>query len=284
MTAKIRRVDFYPDEFLIGVVGLSAEEIGAFWVTCALIYSTGAPVAADDPRILRCGGIGPRRWPAIRQRLIAAGKLRLDDTGHLTNHRCLKALDDARHRVEQAAANGRSGGRPPKHHDANFAGTPVEVAVERPLDDHLNPSSTMFPESFTMHVSQENNELAKPGGFSGEKLTTTITTNQQTITLDHDASSKLDDDFEHWYAKYPRHVGRGQAARAYRAARRKADGGTLLDAVTTFAAATAATDPKYIPHPATWLNAQRWLDETPAGQPAPKPRPQAADWDFSGYA
>lgn len=283
MTPKIRRVDYYPDEFLIGVVGLSAEEIGVYWVVCSLVYSSGGPVPADDPRILRCGGIGPRRWPAIRQRLIAAGKLALDNAGHLTNRRCLKALDDARRRVDQAAVNGRSGGRPPTQRDANSAGTSVEVPVERPLDDHLNPSSTMFPESFTRHVSQENNELPKQGGFSGEKLTTTTTTNHQ-ITLDHDASPKLDGEFECWYAKYPRHVGRGQALKAYKTARQKASAEALSLAAEHFAATVFGTDEKFIPHPATWLNAERWLDQTPAGHPAPKPRPQAADWDFSDHA
>jgi hypothetical protein len=69
-------------------------------------------------------------------------------------------------------------------------------------------------------------------------------------------------DFEVWYAAYPRHVGRGQALRAYCSARRKkVDPAALLEGARKACDRYAGTDQKFIPHPATWLNGERWLDE-----------------------
>lgn len=70
----------------------------------------------------------------------------------------------------------------------------------------------------------------------------------------------LESDFPDWYAAYPRHVGRGQAERAYVTARKAADAETLISAARSFAEQSRSQDPKFIPHPATWLNGQRWLD------------------------
>lgn len=70
--------------------------------------------------------------------------------------------------------------------------------------------------------------------------------------------------FEVWYSAYPRHVGRGQAAKAYRAALRKADAATLLAGAQRAARQYAGKDPEFVPYPATWLNGERWLDQAPA--------------------
>jgi hypothetical protein len=67
-------------------------------------------------------------------------------------------------------------------------------------------------------------------------------------------------EFEEWYAAYPKHVGIGKAREKYRAARKKASREVLLAGAKREAAKTVS-DPKFIPHPATWLNQERWLDE-----------------------
>jgi hypothetical protein len=68
-------------------------------------------------------------------------------------------------------------------------------------------------------------------------------------------------EFEEWYAAFPKHVGRGAALKAYNGARKK----TSHDVLMAGAAREAAKggDPKYIKHPASWLNAECWLDEEP---------------------
>lgn len=67
--------------------------------------------------------------------------------------------------------------------------------------------------------------------------------------------------FAEFYAAYPRHVGRGQAARAYALAVKTAPPALLLAAAERFAVMRAGEDPQFTPHPATWLTGQRWLDD-----------------------
>ena len=68
-------------------------------------------------------------------------------------------------------------------------------------------------------------------------------------------------DFDEWYSAYPRRVGRGQAFKAYKAARKKVDAFTLVAAVDEQRAALVAKGERFCPHPATWLNGERWADE-----------------------
>ena len=72
----------------------------------------------------------------------------------------------------------------------------------------------------------------------------------------------MDDEFAEWYATYPRKTARGRALTAYRTARKKTDAETLLAAVAAQSHALTAKGPEFTPHPATWLNGERWADET----------------------
>ena len=76
-------------------------------------------------------------------------------------------------------------------------------------------------------------------------------------------ASTIESEFNTWYLAYPRRIGKGQARKAYTGARKKADPSALHDAALAFASRckTTGTDPKFIPHPSTWLNGERWLDQ-----------------------
>lgn len=77
--------------------------------------------------------------------------------------------------------------------------------------------------------------------------------------------------FDTWWALYPRKVAKLAARRAWRAAVRRIAfetkcsheqaGEQLIAALARF---HFNPDPRYQPHPATWLNAGRYLDEQPA--------------------
>src|SRR5699024_4333525 len=70
-----------------------------------------------------------------------------------------------------------------------------------------------------------------------------------------------DDQFSAWWQHYPRTVCKGQARRAYSAALKKTDHNTLVAAADAFTARVRGSDPKFIAHPATWLNGERWTDQ-----------------------
>lgn len=84
--------------------------------------------------------------------------------------------------------------------------------------------------------------------------------------------------FAEWWKNYPRKVGRLAAERAYYIALKRATPAVILDglhrAVATWKA--AKTETEYIPHPATWLNGGRWMDQH-------QPKPPATNRPTSGY-
>jgi len=78
---------------------------------------------------------------------------------------------------------------------------------------------------------------------------------------DTNVSKKKDEDIEKVYHEYPKHVAKGQALKAIRSALKKVDIDTLIQATKEFAESQKGRTKKYIPNPATWYNAERWLDD-----------------------
>ena len=75
-------------------------------------------------------------------------------------------------------------------------------------------------------------------------------------------SSRDLEGFAAWYELYPRHKGRGAAEKAWPKAVRLAVGtGALLDALRRQLPGLLAKERDLRPHPASWLNGKRWLDE-----------------------
>jgi DNA-binding Lrp family transcriptional regulator len=102
--------------------------------------------------------------------------------------------------------------------------------------------------------------------------------------VDHRPKDDQLDRFEEFYAAYPRHVGRGQAERAWKTAMRaKADPQVLIDAAGAYAVYRRGQDKTFTAHPATWLNGKRWLDDLPVEtKPAgyqPAPRVSRSEWE-----
>ena len=86
------------------------------------------------------------------------------------------------------------------------------------------------------------------------------------------------EDWEAWYAMYPRHEARQAGVLAWNAAVRSGvlpDLGVLLDALGWQVTANGWTPDRkqYIPLPATYLNARRWQDERPPAQVFSSQRP-----------
>ena len=137
MVHKVRRVDFYPDEYVAGVGSrLSAVDQGVYWMVCALVYSRGGPI--DDDHVWLAGLFADTHWRTVRaslDRLIDKKKIQRiegSEPAQITVKRCASELQKAGKRVSEAAQNGAKGGRPPK----------------------------------------KTKELEKPDGSSAEKLTT----------------------------------------------------------------------------------------------------------------
>jgi len=68
--------------------------------------------------------------------------------------------------------------------------------------------------------------------------------------------------FDEFWLVCPRKIGKGAAEKAWGKAIKDSDPQHLIDKMRGFAGECAGKDQNYIPHPATWLNAKRWMDET----------------------
>lgn len=75
--------------------------------------------------------------------------------------------------------------------------------------------------------------------------------------------TKEPDGFEEFWAAYPRRLAKGTARKAYAKAITKIEPTALLRAVKRQANAWTreGKEQQFIPHPATWLNGERWQDE-----------------------
>lgn len=74
--------------------------------------------------------------------------------------------------------------------------------------------------------------------------------------LDH-----VDLDFDRFYEIYPRKIGKGAAKTAFAKAIKKKPAQLIIEAAHEYLVACKGKDKKFIPHPATWLNQERWDDE-----------------------
>jgi uncharacterized protein YdaU (DUF1376 family) len=87
--------------------------------------------------------------------------------------------------------------------------------------------------------------------------------------------------FVDFWAHYPRKIGKASASKAFAKAAKKHNTDDILFGLSQQIEAMKSKDQKFIPHAATWLNAERWIDEpeqpnnsqqrTPNGTQRPDP-------------
>lgn len=84
-------------------------------------------------------------------------------------------------------------------------------------------------------------------------------------------AGKYPADFLEWYEMYPRKKAKGDALKAYRAARKEIDHPELMEKTRKFVAYVEQwqMEQKFVPYPATWLRASRWEDELETPHAAP---------------
>lgn len=76
-----------------------------------------------------------------------------------------------------------------------------------------------------------------------------------------------DTGFDEFWQAYPRKVAKGSAKKAWKKALTKTSAETITAAARVFAGKQAGQDETFVPHAATWLNAERWQDKELAAAP-----------------
>jgi len=72
---------------------------------------------------------------------------------------------------------------------------------------------------------------------------------------------QISDDFDAFWVLCPRKVAKGRARKAYGDARKKASAEDIGRGMDRHAKSVLGKEATYIPHPASWLNDERWNDE-----------------------
>ena len=98
--------------------------------------------------------------------------------------------------------------------------------------------------------------------------------NQKKIPKKRDRSAGSAE-FENFWLVYPRKINRAVALKAFEKATRKTEADLIITAVRGY---KFADDEQFIPHPATWLNQERWIDGTPTSI-----RPQVTEAEKSAF-
>jgi uncharacterized protein YdaU (DUF1376 family) len=143
--ADIVHFDFYFDDWLSGTFELNLELRGALITISALMGKTGLRLR-DDPAIMaRWMGCSIRKWTAIRQALLEAGKITIED-GFIQQRRAAAEVKTARKRRENHAESGAKGGQKSAEKRANsLEGNdpePSHASGDRPTIQNLNQNKT----------------------------------------------------------------------------------------------------------------------------------------------
>lgn len=139
--------------------------------------------------------------------------------------------------VERNRNNGAKGGRPEKHDN------PQETQkTQSVFDKPQKPKTDKEKEKENVKEREINPPIAPPEGAGAVD------------------EPQPETSFDRFWAAYPRKVGKGAAKKAF--AKVKAPLATLLSALAEQKKSDMWTKDggQFIPHPATWLNQERWED------------------------
>ena len=87
------------------------------------------------------------------------------------------------------------------------------------------------------------------------------------------SSPETDESFDLFWSEYPKKVKKPDAIRAWKKIPATVDPGSIMDGLIRWKKSDqwSRDDGRFIPNPATWLNAEQWKDEVPAPTPEKKP-------------
>lgn len=155
MSGKVRRVDYFPDEYIGGIGGvLRADEQGVYWMVCSLIMSGGDDVTYDAVRLAGLCRIRPADIRKIVDRLLSIGKLTLTHEGKLSQKRARSEVEKSANRIQIAAEKGAKGGRPSKKDEQKQPDDKAAGLSGENLTTNQQPA--------TSKVSEEETSIERP--------------------------------------------------------------------------------------------------------------------------
>jgi len=224
MSEKIRYVDFSPAEFNDGITGenLGVEGVGVYWIACSIMYAKGTDFVDEA-------------W--------LVGKIKAMTGSHAkTIKTCIDRLISSDKMVRKGAEI-----------SAKRVQKELEKALKRVQNARENGAKSGGRPI-------KNNRLENQQGLQTEKLTT----NHQPPTTIIDSSKELSCEFDIFWNLYPNKKSKPNALKAYmKAIKKGVPHETIIRGLGQHADywRASGTERQFIPHPATWLNGERWNDD-----------------------
>ena len=223
----------YWGDYFGDTMHLTTEQHGAYLLLMGAYWRRGKPLPDDDAFLANITKLSKFRWKNFRKTLSEFFDIH---DGVWEHKRVQKEIVKSTARLASARAAGKAGG--------------IAKALAKDLAKSKLTTTTVTEEKEKPSAKRNGKDLN-----DGENDAFDLP-----LGLD-----KLKDEFEKWWEAVPLKVGKGGArgARgAYTAARRKVDAETLLAGIKVYAKSVKGKERQWIAHPKTWLNEERWLDET----------------------
>ncbi len=122
-----------------------------------------------------------------------------------------------------------------------------------------------IPPEGDVREDRQGDLLGDPdAGLSGEILPPEQARPKPEASPARATEAEIEVNFETFWDAYPRKIAKGVARKAFATALKKTTAETILAAVQR---QTFDTREKFVPHPASWLNGERWLDQVDTFDP-----------------
>jgi uncharacterized protein YdaU (DUF1376 family) len=228
-------IKWYSGDFLNGIADLTPHEIALYTVILCRIYDEDRAIPHDLKKLARRCNMRLPQCEAALESLLGEGKLILVG-GCIDNKRASKERENRQKTSAKQSVN----------------------ASSRWQDGAKKPN--------------KNNGRSKPPHESGnaKPMPTRTRTRSQKPEKKH-IDAEHDEHFGIWWLQYPRKLNKAAARKAYPGAVKKSSHVELLAAIMRLGPAMARGDPSFIPHPATWLNGERWHDDESSINPESRP-------------
>jgi hypothetical protein len=156
------------------------------------------------------------------------------------------------------------------------------------MPDQPKAKQETFPQACRRLIFEARDECVKRGGrITGEIIEQIISEQQQSFHLLPAKPIVTDSIAEAIYQAYPRHEGKKAALKAISVAMRATPASDLLKKVMEYAAAVKKWPDSFrytkegrdlVPHPATWFNEGRFMDDPKAWEQRSKPKSEPINY------
>lgn len=256
-TARAPWMQFWGDDFMASTVGWSAAERGAYLILLWAAWQ-GDGLPAESERVFRIDADIRAAWPLLES------KFPLGPDGRRRNARQESERAKADKFLRDKASAGRASAAA-RQQQSNTRSTPV--ATDQPAETQHEGNHSLSP-SLSLSPLQPS-ETHTLNGSAVEPVSVQAESRQKRLLMPAGALERL-------WLMFPRKVGKKRAMVLLEKSIREYADEWELDAlddavevmrerIHAFAQASRTTEPKFIPHPATWLAQGRYLDpvETP---------------------